>query len=60
MDAGNNNRFLSPLQSVNGKSLSIYGLWSIVFATLRNSDADILRTSRKKRAVRQDRGKTQD
>jgi hypothetical protein len=47
------------------KPFSIDGLCSIVFATFRNSDANILcitagPNQQKKRGVRQDRGKTQD
>jgi uncharacterized protein (TIGR03118 family) len=39
---GNDNDFQGPLQAANGKPISIDGLWSIVFGTFLNSDADTL------------------
>jgi uncharacterized protein (TIGR03118 family) len=39
---GNDNDFRGPLRDANGKPLSIDGLWSIVFGTFLNSDADTL------------------
>jgi uncharacterized protein (TIGR03118 family) len=41
-DGGNDNSFLGPLQGANGQPISIDGLWSIVFGTFLNSDADTL------------------
>jgi hypothetical protein len=48
----NDNDFLGPLHDANGKPISIDELWSIVFGTFLNSDADTLysrpgRTSRR-------------
>jgi uncharacterized protein (TIGR03118 family) len=39
---GKDNDFQGPLQAANGKPISIDGLWSIVFGTFLNSDADTL------------------
>jgi uncharacterized protein (TIGR03118 family) len=39
---GNDNDFQGPLQAANGKPISIDGLWSIVFGTFLNSNADTL------------------
>lgn len=39
---GNDNDFLGALRDANHKPLSIDGLWSIVFGTFANSDADTL------------------
>jgi uncharacterized protein (TIGR03118 family) len=39
---GVDNDFVGPLRDVNGKPISIDGLWSIVFGTFLNSDADTL------------------
>jgi uncharacterized protein (TIGR03118 family) len=36
------NTFLGPLRNAQGKPISINGLWSIVFGTFLNSDADTL------------------
>jgi len=40
-DGGNGN-FIGALQGANGQPISIDGLWSIVFGTFLNSDADTL------------------
>jgi uncharacterized protein (TIGR03118 family) len=37
-----NNRFVGALRNGQGNPISIAGLWSIVFGTFRNSDADTL------------------
>ena len=39
---GNDNDFLGSLRDANGKPIAIDGLWSIVFGTFLNSDADTL------------------
>jgi uncharacterized protein (TIGR03118 family) len=39
---GNDNDFLGPLRDAKGKPIAIDGLWSIVFGTFRNADADTL------------------
>jgi uncharacterized protein (TIGR03118 family) len=39
---GSDNDFVGSLRDAKGKPLSIDGLWSIVFGTFRNSDADTL------------------
>jgi uncharacterized protein (TIGR03118 family) len=39
---GEDNTFLGPLLNAQGKPISIDGLWSIVFGTFLNSDADTL------------------
>jgi len=39
---GQDNTFLGPLRDAQGKPISIDGLWSIVFGTFLNSDADTL------------------
>jgi hypothetical protein len=36
------NRFVGALSNAKGTPLSIQGLWSVVFGTFRNSDADTL------------------
>jgi uncharacterized protein (TIGR03118 family) len=40
--AGNDNDFLGPLKGANRQPVAIDGLWSIVFGTFLNSDADTL------------------
>ena len=39
---GNDNDFRGPLRDAKGKPVAIDGLWSILFGTFRNSDADTL------------------
>jgi uncharacterized protein (TIGR03118 family) len=39
---GNDNDFRGPLRDAKGKPLAIDGLWSIIFGTFRNADADTL------------------